>query len=211
MKSARGGKAFTILELLAICAVLVILVAIALPWLAQGRERTSRIKCVNNLKAVGLSFRIFAENHDGKFPRQMVEEDGGTLTNMQVTGYFKWLAGELSTPRILYCPEDAARAPGQSFTNFTRTNVSYFVSLSARETMPGAFLAGDRNLIVNSNVVKPGLLVLTTNDQAAWTREIHEFQGNIAMGDGSVRTFSNNGLNQAVKSSGVRTNLLLVP
>lgn len=211
MKLGARCKAFTLLELLVICGVVAILGFLFLSAQRTCHPSPKWIRCVNNLKEVGLAFRIFAVDNNDRFPWQVVEESGGAVTNLEITGYFLWIADELSTPNRLYCPGDESKERAESFTNFTRKNISYFASLSARETIPESVLAGDRHLMVNSSVVKPGLLVLATNDIPAWTREIHGNQGNIAMGDGSVRWLRSAGLRQALKESGVAPNLWLVP
>lgn len=52
---------------------------------------------------------------------------------------------------------------------------------------------------------------LTTNTALGWTGEIHKFQGNVAMGDGSVQQFSAPRLNEALTRSGLSVNRLAVP
>ena len=59
--------AFTFIELIVVVAVLAILVSLFLPRLANHNRRSSRISCVNNLKQVGLAFRIFANDHNDQY------------------------------------------------------------------------------------------------------------------------------------------------
>lgn len=35
--------------------------------------------CINNLKEIGLAFRIFATNHDSRWPMDVPVPSGGTL------------------------------------------------------------------------------------------------------------------------------------
>jgi hypothetical protein len=72
------------------------------------------------------------------------------------------------------------------------------------------FLAGDRS-ITNDSPVKYGMLVLATNTPASWTEKMHFHQGNIALVDGSVQSFSTSELREAVRNTGVATNRLALP
>jgi hypothetical protein len=215
MKISNRRAGFTATELLVILAVVLVAAALLMGYLAQPNKnrKSPRIKCLNNLKNVGLAFRIFATDHGDRFPMGVSTNDGGSMEYIADGNplmYFRALSNELNTPQMLICPSDKRKA-ATDFASLQQRNVSYFVGLDAKEDQPQMWLAGDRNLATNGRAVPPGPLELTTNMMVSWTSEMHVHQGHVALADGSVHQFNQQRLMDALGRTGQATNRLAVP
>lgn len=208
----RPVRAFTVFELLVVAAVLAILAAMLLPALANAKGKAQRIHCLNNLKQVGLGFRVFAVDHEDVFPMSLATNRGGTKELMPASPayvHFQVLSNELAVPKVLVCPADGREA-ASDFASMRNTNLSYFIGLDADETRPQMLLAGDRN-VTNGTASSSGVLRLTPDRVAGWTGALHSGQGNVALADGSVQQLSSTRLNQHLRNSQDRMNRVQLP
>jgi len=208
--------AFTLTELVVILFTVALLFLLMVPLTYQLKQKSQRITCVNNLKNMGLAFRIFATGNSNSFPMQKhpaplgSQGEGSVPSIRSVVESFQALSVELGTPALLVCPSDTRKA-ATDFASLRAGNLSYFLGLDATKKLPASLLVGDRNLATNGVAASSGVLEITTNMNLGWTKDLHRFRGHLALGDGSVQQATSQRLHSLMLTSGLATNRIALP
>jgi prepilin-type N-terminal cleavage/methylation domain-containing protein len=179
-KILKQKKAFTLIELLVVIAIIAILAALLLPALAAAKRKAQRISCVNDLKQVGIAFRLWEGDNADRYPMAVSTIKNGALEKVysalsvggtatityNLCSVFSCMSNEVNTPKILFCPSDNGtwgNAPRTAATNWVTfdptlsgaaipvyTYLSYMVCGDAFESYPQMILDGDRNIGINT-------------------------------------------------------------
>lgn len=164
---------------------------------------------------------------------------GGKITIPAANGqwlHYAAMSNELADVKLLRCSSDSEVMSGGSVKNFTdfytvptsATNklyLSYFIGVDASETYPQTLLFGDRNVVCpnvaqTTNSTTSFMLMLgsgtnntytTSGQRPRWGDNIHQNNGNVTLGDGSVQQYTEARLSDQIRQTDNQYNRIVIP
>ena len=151
-KGRFGGKrAFTMVELLAVMAIISILAALLLPAINRARGEARIIQCKNNLRQIGMALTNYSSYFDGWMPidgdcadQPNAGQEGTDLIWDGITVYADgsqrhYVGAGLSAileykflgdPAVLFCPSDGALNVGKQMDTLKNKRLNLYARCS---------------------------------------------------------------------------------
>lgn len=117
-----GGKGMAIGGFVLGYISLLVLPALLLPALSRAKEKAQTIRCVMNLKEVGIAARMYADAHNHVYPSDL-----------------KQIAQTVGDPKVFKCPADTKATAATNLSTLSDANISYEI------VEPGMTPSGDND------------------------------------------------------------------
>lgn len=119
---AKSNRAFSLIELLVVLAVLVVLAATLLPAMAGTKRNSKRVQCLANLRQIGVGCSVYANDFNGWYPIEAVGAVNNYPTKVNYMGgihYTRYIYTTSGAPDGTVMPRSYAlggtSAPYQGF------------------------------------------------------------------------------------------------
>jgi prepilin-type N-terminal cleavage/methylation domain-containing protein len=129
-------RAFTLIELLVVIAVIGILASLLLPALARAKQHAQGIRCMSNLRQLGVAVTLYTQEFNGKF------QIDSPLDPDQTWGSILNTNQPLKSLPVFMCPS----YPPKAFTN-------WLYIYGVRQDPPVEFTEGDFGEILKTAAV----------------------------------------------------------
>jgi prepilin-type N-terminal cleavage/methylation domain-containing protein/prepilin-type processing-associated H-X9-DG protein len=173
-QDGRGGsKAFTLLEMLIVVAIILFLTTVYWGSNSASRQKKQLAQCQQNLSKIFIAMQIYANDQGGKFPEVRGAQTSEAALDRLVPKY------TVDTgPFICPASRNSSLPAGESLLN---RNISYSYYMGRRAADEQAVLMTDRQ--VNTNSKSAGQLVFSSSGKPPGNNH-NKFGGNLLFCDG---------------------------
>jgi prepilin-type N-terminal cleavage/methylation domain-containing protein/prepilin-type processing-associated H-X9-DG protein len=111
-------KAFTLIEILVVIAIISLLAGILFPVFSKAREKGRQSQCLSNMRQIGVALLLYRQDYDGRLPIATDTSDKGVATgwhsnDIEIQNILKTapalnttLSPYIKSDEIWHCPQD---------------------------------------------------------------------------------------------------------
>src|SRR5579864_1785115 len=122
-------RAFTLIELMVVIAIIAILAAMLMPALSRAKTKAQQTACLNNLKQLQTGWMLYVDDHENTMP---LNDNRNTSFSHNTSTTNSWVAGDatlsadlgylkagtiysyVGSPFVYHCPSDNSPVTGSN-------------------------------------------------------------------------------------------------
>ncbi len=199
-RSCHARRAFSLIDVLVSLAIISVLIGLMLPALSSIRETSRKVVCSSNIRQLGLSMAMYADDYKGRLPYSAYYSKSLSTSSEQFEGPEKLMLARIggnmnkwdglgllfgrqycSAAQVYYCPSHKSIHRYDAYSDgWNGAPIDVLTNFQYR--------GGSANNVTNLNQM-PDRISLITDGLAMQTDFNHAVGGNVVASDLSIGWF----------------------